>query len=173
MNTTNTNITLHGNPLKVAGNALTVGQPLPSFTLTANDLSDLKSDSFKGTVLVISVVPSLDTPTCAKQTSRFNQEASKLGSAITILTVSRDLPFAQKRWCGLEGADRVVTASDYKYRTFGESFGALAADVELLARAVFVVDKGGIIRHVEYVQELSAEPQYDAALAMAKDLAAQ
>lgn len=164
MNKSNQNILFRGNKLKVMGEGLVEGQAMPSFTLTANDLSDLSSKSFAGKTLVISVVPSLDTPTCSIQTKRFNQEAEKLSSDVVILTVSMDLPFAQKRWCGAEGATKVVTASDYKHRGFGESFGVYMPDLGLLARAVFVVDKQGKITHVEYVADMSQEPDYQSVL---------
>jgi thiol peroxidase len=169
---TNDNITLFGNKLTVNGAPLKVGQQLPVFKLTANDLSDLGSDTFKNTVVILSVVPSLDTPVCSTQTKKFNAELEKLPAGVVVLTVSRDLPFAQKRWCGAENATKVQTASDYKYRSFGPAFGAEVVESALLARAIFVADKQGIIQHVEYVSELTHEPDYDKALAVAKDLAA-
>lgn len=168
---TNDTITLFGNKVTVNGAALKVGQALPAFTLTANDLSDLSSTAFQGKVLIVSVVPSLDTPVCSVQTKRFNDELAKLPENVTVLTVSRDLPFAQKRWCGAENASKVVTASDYKYRSFGAAFGAEMIGSAFLARAVFVVDKGGMIQHVEYVDEVTHEPDYNKALAVAKELA--
>lgn len=170
MGITNTNITLHGNPLKVQGDSLKVGQKAPSFTLTGNDLKDVKSDAFSGQVLVLSVVPSLDTPTCSIQTKRFNKEAEEFQGKATILTVSVDLPFAQSRWCGAEGAANIKTASDYKYRTFGPAYGAYLSDTGLLARAVFVIDSTGTVQYVEYVDVLSDEPNYDAALKKVREL---
>jgi len=158
-------ITFQGNPLTLIGPALTAGSPAPQFTLTANDLSDLKSDTFAGKLLVLSVVPSLDTPVCAVQTRTFNQRATQLAQDVIVLTVSMDLPFAQKRFCGAEGIQRVVTASDYKHHSFGPAFGVLIKELGLLARAVFVIDRQGKLRHVEYVSEVTHEPNYDAALA--------
>jgi thiol peroxidase len=158
-------VTMQGKPLTLIGPALTVGGTLPGFVLTANDMSDLSSASYEDKVLVLSVVPSLDTGVCALQTRTFNQKASKLSEDVVILTVSMDLPFAQKRFCGAEGIDRVITASDYKHRSFGPSFGVLIKELGLLARAVFVVDRSGTVRHVEYVSEISQEPSYDAVLA--------
>lgn len=158
-------VTMKGKPLTLIGPALAVGSALPDFVLTANDMSDLSSASYKDKVLVLSVVPSLDTGVCALQTRTFNQKASQLSEDVVILTVSMDLPFAQKRFCGAEGIDRVVTASDFKHRSFGPAFGVLIKELGLLARAVFVVDRSGTVRHVEYVSEISQEPSYDATLA--------
>jgi thiol peroxidase len=168
---TNDNITLMGNKVKIAGTALKAGQALPQFKLTGNDLSDISSEAFKNKVLILSVLPSLDTPVCSLQTQKFNAELEKLSGDVVVLTVSRDLPFAQKRWCGAANATKVTTASDYKYRTFGPAFGAEMVDSALLARAVLVADKNGIIQHVEYVNEIASEPDYDKALAVAKELA--
>ena len=167
-NKTNKNILFKGNPTPVTGREIKEGDKLPKFKLTGNDLADVTSDQFAGKRLIISVVPSLDTPTCHIQTKHFNQVAESLGADVAILTVSLDLPFAQKRWCGAEGVTRVKTASDYKYHAFGEDFGVFWQGPALLARAVFVADSSGIVRHVEYVQDLSKEPDYDAALAAVK-----
>lgn len=161
-------ITFKGNPLTLIGAALKAGSEAPHFTLTANDLSDLRCEAYHGKVLVISVVPSLDTPVCAMQTRTFNQRATQLSKDVIVLTVSMDLPFAQKRFCGAEGIERVVTASDYKHRTFGPTFGVLIKELGLLARAVFVLDRAGKVVHAEYVGEVTNEPNYDAALAAVK-----
>ncbi|MGH9520518.1 MAG: thiol peroxidase, partial [Terriglobales bacterium] len=117
-----------------------------------------------------SVVPSLDTPVCDLQTKRFNEEAGKLNGAVKIITVSMDLPFAQKRWCGAAGAAHVQTLSDYQTGSFGQAMGTLIKELRLESRAIFVVDKDGIIRYVEYVPEIGSHPNYDAALAAAKQL---
>jgi len=168
MNKTNTNLTFMGNPLKVSGKALTEGSKIPSFKLTGNDMMDLTESFIAGKTAIILVVPSLDTPVCSIEVKRFNNDAGSLPNTV-VLTVSMDLPFAQKRWCGAEGAKNVTTASDHKYRNFGESFGAFLPDVALLARSVFVVDSTGTLRHVEYVTELSAEPEYATALNAARN----
>lgn len=160
--------TFQGNPLTLVGPALKVGSEAPHFTLTANDLSDLRCETYHGKILVLSVVPSLDTPVCATQTRTFNQRATQLAQDVAVLTVSMDLPFAQKRFCGAEGIERVVTASDYKHRAFGEAFGVLIKELGLLARAVFVLDRQGRVVHAEYVPEVTHEPNYDAALAAVK-----
>lgn len=165
MNKTNTNVTFKGNKLTLAGRALKEGETLPPFTLTAQDLSDLRSDSYQGKVMVICSVPSLDTPVCSTEMKRFNQAAHNLTDDLVVLTVSMDLPFAQKRWCGAEGVQHVQTGSDYKYRSFGKAFGVQIEEWGLLGRAVFVVNPQGKIAHLEYVQDVSNEPDYDAALA--------
>lgn len=164
MNTSNKNITFKGNPIEVSGNELSVGSIIPDFTLTGNDLSPVTISNFSGKKLIISVIPSLDTPICSVQTKRFNEEISKLGDEVAVLTVSRDLPFAQKRWCAAENATNVVTASDYKERTFGKAFGVDIESLGILARAIFVVAKDGKITHLEYVPEIGQEPDYEAAI---------
>ncbi len=165
INRSNSNISFKGAKLTILGPALKEGQMMPSFTLTANDMSDYSSDALKGKVAVVSVLPSLDTPVCSLQTKRFNKEAEKLAGNAVILTVSLDLPFAQARWCGAEGCKSVVTASDFKHRSFGEAFGCFIKEWGLLARAVFVIDRGGKIVHLEYVPDVSSEPQYEPVLA--------
>ena len=160
--------TFKGTPLTLAGRELKVGEKLPAFRLTGNDMNDVTGCAFTGSALIITTVPSLDTPVCSIETKRFNQEISSLGGKVNVLTVSMDLPFAQKRWCGAEGVSNVTTASDYKYRAFGEDTGTYIQEWGLLSRAVFVADATGVIRHIEYVPELSQEPDYAAALAVAR-----
>ncbi|HUU84591.1 MAG TPA: thiol peroxidase [Phycisphaerae bacterium] len=161
-------ITFKGTPMTLIGNEIGVGDAAPHFMLTANDLSDLDCKQLHGKVRVISVVPSLDTPVCAMQTRTFNERATTLSDDVVILTVSLDLPFAQKRFCGAEGINRVVTASDYKYRDFGQKFGVLIKELGLLTRAAFVIDRNEKVTHVEYVREVTNEPNYDAALEAVK-----
>lgn len=170
MSTTNTGLSFKGNPIEVKGAPVTVGSAAPKFTVTGNDLSDLSLDSLVGRVVVISVIPSIDTPVCAQQTARFNQEASKLSDKVTVLTVSMDLPFAQKRWCAAEGAQAVVMASDYKHRSFGEAYGTLLPSLGLLTRAVFVLDKNHTVQYVEYVDEVTSEPTYEPVLKKISEL---
>ncbi len=165
INKINTNVVFQGTPLKLSNAALREGAKMPDFVLTAQDMSDLHSSSFLGKTLIICSVPSLDTSVCSTETKRFNTAAEELSSDIVILTVSMDLPFAQKRWCGAEGCTRVITGSDYKYRSFGKAFGVQIEEWGLLSRAVFVVDRTGLIAHVEYVKEISEEPDYATALA--------
>ena len=157
-----------GSPLTLVGRELKVGDHVPDFVLTGNDMADLTGNSFAGKKLIISVLPSVDTPVCAAQTRHFNEAAAALGSDVVILTVSLDLPFAQKRWCAAEGVERVVTASDYKHRVFGEAFGVLLKEWGLLARAVFVADTSGKIVYAQYVDEVSSEPDYEPVLSAVK-----
>ncbi|KAI9129075.1 thiol peroxidase [Acaryochloris sp. CCMEE 5410] len=164
MASTNQKITFQGEPLVVNGKALEVGAILPAVTLTGTDMSDITLDSFRGKVLIVSSVPSLDTPVCSVQTKRFNEEVSKLSDDVVVLTVSRDLPFAQARWCGAEGVEAVVCASDFKYRTFGKAFGTDLETLGLLARAVFVANQDGTLVYVDYVPEIAEEPDYEAVM---------
>jgi thiol peroxidase len=156
--------TFKGKPLTLVGPEIKVGDQAPHFKLVGNDLSDVDCSSFHGKVRVLSVAPSLDTPVCAAQTRRFNQEAVDLSGDVVILSVSLDLPFALSRFCGAEGIERVLTASDYKYRSFGEAYGVYIRELGLLARAVFVIGKDDRIVHAEYVSEVTNEPDYAAAL---------
>ena len=158
-------VTMKGNPVTLIGPALKVGDKAPEFTVVGNDLSQVSLESFRGKVCIISSVPSLDTPVCDMETRRFNSEASRLGDDVVVLTISMDLPFAQKRWCGAAGVDRVVTLSDHRDGSFGRAYGVLIKDLRLLARAVFVMDKEGRIKYLELVKEIASEPDYEAVLA--------
>jgi thiol peroxidase len=151
-------VTMKGNPLTLVGKALKVGDRAPDFGVLDNNLSPVSLSSYRGKACIISAVPSLDTPVCDLETRRFNQEAANLSPDVVILTVSMDLPFAQKRWCGAAGVDRVITLSDHKDASFGAAYGVLIKELRLLARAVFV-------------KELTQEPNYEAALQAAKKLA--
>jgi thiol peroxidase len=155
-------ITMKGNPLTLIGKELKVGDSAPDFEVLDNDLSPVKLSSLRGKICVISSVPSLDTPVCDMETRRFNQEAGKLSPVIQILTISMDLPFAQKRWCGAAGVDKVVTLSDHLNASFGTAYGVLIKELRLLARCVFIVDREGIIQYIQMVNEISKEPDYDA-----------
>src|SRR4051812_13715520 len=159
--------TLKGNPLTLIGPELKAGDPAPDFTATDNGLKPVSLNDTGKNVRIISVVPSLDTPVCDAQTKRFNQEAAQL-PGVDILTVSMDLPFAQKRWCGAFGIDKVKMLSDHREASFGEAYGTLIKDLRIESRAIFVLDKDNVIRHVEYVKEVADHPNYDAALAAAK-----
>ena len=161
-------ITFLGNPLTLVGTAATVGQRVRGFQVVDNDLNPKSLADFAGKVLLVASVPSLDTPVCDMETRRFNSEASKLGEDVHVLTISMDLPFAQKRWCGAAGIDRVMTLSDHRNASFGENWGVLIKELRLLARAVFVVGRDGMFKYVEVVPEVTHEPNYDAALAAAK-----
>jgi thiol peroxidase len=152
------------------GTELKVGDTAPDVTVLANDLSPVKLSSYKGKVCVISIVPSLDTPVCDMQTRKFNQEAGSLNDNVAILTMSMDLPFAQARWCGAAGVDKVVILSDHRDAGFGKAFGVLIKELRLLARAVFVVDKEGTIQYIQLVKEVTEEPDYSAVLEAVKKL---
>lgn len=164
-------ITLKGNPMTLVGPELKVGDAAPDVTLAANDLSPVALSSLRGKVVVLAAVPSLDTPVCDLETRRFNQEAGKLGDGVKVLTISMDLPFAQKRWCGAAGATNVVTLSDYRGAAFGTAYGVLIKEIHLLARSVFVLDREGKVRYVEIVKEVASEPNYAAVLEAVKKLA--
>jgi len=164
-------VTMRGNPLTLVGPELKPGQKAPAFTATGKGLAPASLEQFKGKVKIISAVPSVDTPVCDAETRRFNEEAGKLPSDVQILTISMDLPFAQARWCGAAGVDKVTMLSDYKSAEFGEKYGALIKELHLLARAVFVVDKNDTVTHVEYVKEVANHPDYEAALNAAKKAA--
>ncbi|HAU36702.1 MAG TPA: thiol peroxidase [Phycisphaerales bacterium] len=158
-------VTFKGAPLTLLGQAVKVGDRAPDFVVLDNDLKEVRLADLWGKKLLISVVPSLDTGVCSIQTRRFNQEASKLGRDVVILTVSMDLPFAQKRWCGAEGVTQVKTVSDHRDASFGQAYGLLIRELRLLARAVLVVDAGGKVVYEQIVPEMTHEPDYDAALA--------
>jgi len=157
-------VTMHGNQLTLVGTALKVGDKAPDFTVVNNSLAKTGLASYKGKVVVISSVPSLDTPVCDVETRRFNVEAGKLGDDVAVLTISMDLPFAQKRWCGASGVSHVTTLSDHMDANFGLAYGVLIKDLRLLARAVFVIDRDNTIRHIEIVSEIRNEPDYEACL---------
>jgi len=163
-------VTFKGNPLTLVGPEVKVGSAAPAFTALANDLSPVSLGDLAGKVLIIAAVPSLDTPVCDMETRRFNTEAAALGDDVKILTLSMDLPFAQARWCGAAGVKAVQTLSDHKDASFGEGWGVLIKELRLLTRAVFVVGKDGKVAYVQYVPEMTAEPDYEAVLAAVRKL---
>jgi len=162
--------TFGGKPFTLIGPELKVGDSAPAVTVLANDLSPVQLSSYKGKTCVVSVVSSLDTGTCDIQTRKFNEAAGNLGENVVILTISTDLPFAQARWCGAAGVDKVVTLSDHRDVAFGEAFGVLIKELRLLARSIFVIDKDGVIQYIQRVKEGSGEPDYNAALEAVKKL---
>ena len=163
-------VTMKGNPVTLVGNEIKVGDKAPDCNLAANDLSAVSISSFGGKVRIVASVPSLDTAVCDMETRRFNEEAAKLDPNIVILTISMDLPFAQKRWCGAAGIQNVKTLSDYRQAQFGTSYGVLIKEFRLLARAIFVIDKTGTVRYIQIVNEVAKEPDYQAAIDAAKKL---
>ena len=164
-------ITLKGTPTDLAGPALEVGATAPDFVLQNNALLDLSLSEFAGKTLIIATVPSLDTPVCHAETKKFNEQAEELANT-EVLVVSTDLPFGQKRWCGAENVSNVTTLSAHRSTKFGEAYGVLISGGpfdQCLARAVFVVNSAGVLKHVEYVTEIADHPNYDDALAAARD----
>jgi thiol peroxidase len=163
-------VTMKGNPLSLSGKAVKVGDNAPDCKVIANDLSEVSLSSFLGKVCLIASVPSLDTSVCDIETRKFNEKATSLGKNTVVLTISMDLPFAQKRWCGAAGVKNVQTLSDYRNAEFGNKFGVLIKDLRLLARAVFIVDAKGKIRYIQIVKEVSHEPDYEAVLEALKGI---
>lgn len=163
-------VTMKGNPVTLLGPEITPGMAAPDFAVVDNDLGPVSLADFKGKVVVLSAVPSLDTPVCDMETRRFNQEAQALGDKVKILTVSMDLPFAQKRWCGNAGVENVQTVSDYQAASFGQAYGVLIDGLRLLARAIFVVDPRGQVTYVQIVPEIASEPDYAAVIEAVKKL---
>ncbi|GGD17050.1 thiol peroxidase [Pontibacillus salipaludis] len=160
-------ITFKDNPVTLVGDEVKVGDKAPNFTVLANDLSEVSLEQYDG-VKLISVIPSIDTGVCDAQTRRFNEEAAQLDN-VNVLTISMDLPFAQRRWCGSNGIENVDTLSDHRDAYFGEAFGVLIKEMRLLARAVFVVNSQNEVVHAEYVSEATNHPDYEAAITAAKD----
>lgn len=159
-----------GNPATLLGPAIKVGDPAPDFRVVNNALQPVTLATDAGKIRLIAVVPSIDTPICDTMTRQFNQDAAALPDSVVVYTISVDLPFAQKRWCGNAGIDRVQTLSDYQDRCFGLNYGVLLKDLKLLARAVFVIDAQDRVAYVELVPEVTTEPDYTAALEAVKDL---
>lgn len=156
-------VTFGGKPVTLVGNRCKVGETAPVFTVTDAGLQPVSSDVFHGKVRIYSVFPSVDTPVCSLQNIRFNREASKLGDDVVVVSLSVDLPFAQKRFCAAEGIDRVHVFSDYRELDFGMKYGFVIDSLRLLARGVVVVDRDDVVRYVEYVPEVTHEPDYEKA----------
>ncbi len=165
-------ITFKGNPMTLVGEAVTVGQAAPDFALiyADNGLKKLTLADLKGKPSILSVVPSLDTPTCAIQTKKFNEQLGALGDKVNAVTVSRDLPFAQARFCGAEDVKNMRTASDYQDHKFGTDYGLTIDELKLLSRAVIVLDSSGSVAYFQQVPEVASEPNYDEAMAALQKL---
>ncbi len=159
--------TLKGSPFTLIGPELKAGDKAPDFNLVDNGLKNVTLADTGNNVRILSVVPSLDTPVCDAQTKRFNEEAAKL-PGVDILSVSMDLPFAQKRWCGAFGVDNVKMLSDHRDGSFGSHYGTLIKELRIESRAIFVLDRSNTVRHAEYVKEVAEHPNYDAALSAAR-----
>lgn len=160
-------VTFKGEAVTLLGTEIIVGNDAPNFVVLSNSLEEKMLDDYEGKVKIISVVPSLDTGVCSQQTKRFNDEVEKLNN-VQVLTISMDLPFAQARWCGAEGVDQVETLSDHRDADFGKKYGCLIKELRLLTRAVFVVDTNNKVTYVQYVDEVTDHPDYDAALEAAR-----
>ncbi len=163
-------VTFKGNPMTLLGPEIKAGDKAPDFQVVDTSLAPVSLSDFRGKVKIISAVPSLDTPVCDAETRRFNQEAAKLQGNVVVLTISLDLPFAQKRWCGAAGVDRVRVLSDYKDRSFATAYGVLIKELMLLSRSIFVVDGGDTVRYVQHVKEVAQEPDYAAVMEAVKGL---
>ncbi len=151
---------MQGKPLTLLGEEIVVGGKAPTVQLTDQKLKPVEFSHIPGKTCIISSVPSLDTSVCDKQTRYFNRAASKLDNT-EVVTISMDLPFAQKRWCESSGLDSITTYSDYREKSFGKAYGLLIKELCLLSRAVFIIDKEGIVRYKQYVSEITEQPDYD------------
>ncbi|WP_390904003.1 thiol peroxidase [Shewanella phaeophyticola] len=167
-----TMITMGGTPVALEGNIPSINSPAPLFKVVDEKFNPVSLSDFKGKTVLISAVPSLDTGVCALQTKRFNKEFTHFGADVVMLTVSEDLPFAQKRFCQTENVDKIKVLSDSVWRDFGEKYGLLIKDRGLLARSIFIIDAQGILKYHELVAEVSEHPNYDAALTALADIAA-
>ena len=161
-------VTFRGRPLTLLGPELRAGDDAPDAAVLGNDLKEVKLSDYAGKVCVLLTVPSLDTPVCDTEARRFNEAAVGLGAKVVVLAASMDLPFAQQRWCGAAGAERVVTLSDHRDAALGMAYGVLIKELRLLARAVFLIDPAGKIAYIQLVREIADEPDYEAALAAAR-----
>ena len=157
-------VTFKGNPLTLIGPEIKVGDQAPDFQVIGGDLSVVTLQNFKGKTKLVSVVPSLDTPVCDQQTRRFNEEAGKLPADVALLTISMDLPFAQKRFCSTAGIDKIKLLSDHRDASFGQAYGVLIKELRLLARSIFVMGPDDKVQYVEYVKEVTNHPNYDSVL---------
>lgn len=166
-------VTMKGNPVTLLGNEVEIGQSAPDCTLVANNLSEFKLSSLKGKTVILCAVPSLDTPVCDIESKRFNQEAINLGDDVAVVVISVDLPFAQKRWCGATGSNKIITLSDHRETAFGMAYGILVKGPRLLARAIFVVDASGNLQYKQIVPEITTEPNYTEVLDAVKKLTAK
>ena len=169
MEKNNTKITSKGNPLTLIGNEIKVNDKAVDFSVVNNSFQEVKLSDFDGKVKILSLFPSIDTGVCSKQTHTFNKEASALSDDIEILAISNDLPFALGRFCGAEGINNLTTLSDHKNLDFSSKYGFLIEELRLIARGVIVIDKENIVRHVEYVPEITEEPDYETAIKVAKE----
>lgn len=163
-------IKFDGRPMFLIGEEKKVGDKAPSFNVVNKDMEDTSSDQFNGKIRIISVFPSVDTPVCSRQNKRFNKEASKLGDDVAILSISADLPFAQKRFCDVEGIRNAYMFSDYNTLDFGMKYGFVVEELRLLGRGVVIIDKEGVIRYIEYVNDIVDDVDFEKALETVRSL---
>ena len=165
-------VKMKGNPITLVGNEVKVGDAAPDFEVLDDGLQPVKLSDYRGKVVILTSVPSIDTPVCDTETRRFNDEATKLGEDVVVFAVSMDLPFAQKRWCAAAGIENVKVLSDHRDAAFGSAYGVLIKELRLLARTVFIVDREGTVQYVQYVEETTEEPNYGDVLGAAQKLLA-
>ncbi len=165
-----TTVNFKGSPVELSGTPPQVGDAAPAFDLVDNSMNQVHLEDTNGKVRILSIVPSIDTSVCSIQTQKFNQALDQLPESVIGYTISIDTPFAQKRWCGAEGVEKMSLLSDYKGNNFGKDYGLYIADLGLLARSVFVIDGEGKVVYTEIVPEISQEPDYDQVIAIAKQL---
>lgn len=163
-------VTMAGSPVTLMGNPVKAGDMAPDFKVLTAGMKEMSLKDFSGKTLIISVTPSLDTPVCDLQATRFNQEAGSLPGDVALLNISVDLPFALARFCAAKGIDKVMTLSDHRDVSFGNAYGILMKETRLLARAIFIIDKSCMVRYVEIVDDVTKHPDYDRALAEMKKL---
>jgi len=163
------NVTFAGDPVNLVGSLPQVGEQAPDFTLIAQDLSAKSLADFEGKTKVLAIYPSVDTGVCAAQNRQINTLFNNMEDVV-VLSISRDLPFAQKRFCAAEGLENIITLSDYRAAEFGEAYGFLIDELKLLARGTVIVDKNNVVKYVEVVPEITTEPDYDKALEVLKSL---
>lgn len=165
-------VKMKGNPITLVGDEVKVGDAAPDFEVLDDGLQPVKLSDYRGKVVILTSVPSIDTPVCDTETRRFNDEATKLGEDVVVFAVSMDLPFAQKRWCAAAGIENVKVLSDHRDAAFGSAYGVLIKELRLLARTVFIVDREGTVQYVQYVEETTEEPNYGDVLGAAQKLLA-
>lgn len=163
-------IKIKGKDFALLGEMLKTGQSAPDFKLVNTHMNDVSLSHYKGHIVVLATMPSLDTETCSLEARHFNAQATLLSSKIKIIVVSKDLPFTQEKWCLAKSADNLITLSAYKNNDFAKKYGVLIERLELLARAVFIIDQEGVLRYMQYVKNIEEEPDYESVLETAKDL---
>ena len=163
-------IQVKGREIALLGDMLKTGQKAPDFKLTNIYMNDVSLEHYRGHIVILATLPSLETPTCSLEAKHFNMQAALLPDTIKVIMVSKDLPFAQARWCLAKSADSLLTLSAYKNNDFAKAYGVLIARIELLTRAVFIIDKEGILKYIQYVKNIEEEPDYKSVLEMAKEL---